>query len=101
MSVRRTVARFPGWVRLYDIDPEGQVLLSTERHRYGMEGRSPETGALDVILEVMRRLGVPLVTGLPFGHVRANFPWPVGGRATIDGDAGEIRMTEQGVRRAA
>jgi len=63
--------------------------------------RYPEIGALDVIREVVRPLGVPLVTGLPFGHVRANFPWPVGGRATIDGDVGEIRVTEQGVSRAA
>jgi muramoyltetrapeptide carboxypeptidase len=63
--------------------------------------RYPETGALDVILETLGPLGVPLVSGLPFGHVRANFPWPVGGRATIDGDAGEIRVIEQGVSRAA
>jgi muramoyltetrapeptide carboxypeptidase len=66
-----------------------------------LDERYPETGALDVILAAVGDLGVPVVTGLPFGHVRANFPWTVGGRATIDGDAGEIRMTEQGVSRAA
>jgi muramoyltetrapeptide carboxypeptidase len=63
--------------------------------------RYPDTGALDVIREVMRSLAVPLVTRLPFGHVRTNIAWPVGGRATIDGDAGEIRVSEQGVSRAA
>ena len=60
-----------------------------------------DTGALDVIHEVMRPLGVPLVTGLPFGHVRTNIAWPVGGHATIDGDVGEIRVSEQGVSRTA
>jgi muramoyltetrapeptide carboxypeptidase len=63
--------------------------------------RYPEITVHDVILEVMGDLGVPVVTGLPFGHVRANFAWPLGGRATIDGDLGEIRVVEQGVSRAA
>ncbi len=40
-----------------------------------------------------------LVTGLPFGHVRANATWPLGGRASIDGSSGEVRILEQGVRR--
>ena len=31
----------------------------------------------------------------------ADFAWPVGGRATIDADRGEIRILEQGVNRAA
>jgi muramoyltetrapeptide carboxypeptidase LdcA involved in peptidoglycan recycling len=44
---------------------------------------------------------VPFVTGLPFGHLRTNVPWAVGCRATIDGDAGEVRIEEQGVRRRA
>jgi len=63
--------------------------------------RYPEVGALDVILGALRPLGVPVVTGLPFGHVRRNLAWPFGGRATIDGQAGEIRLIEQGVSRAA
>ena len=51
----------------------------------------------DVIAEFSQALGVPTVTGLPFGHVRGNFPWPFGGRATIDGSSGEVRMLESGV----
>jgi muramoyltetrapeptide carboxypeptidase len=58
--------------------------------RYGTE-------ALAVIEEVVRPLAVPLVTGLPFGHVRANAPWPVGVRARIDGDRGELHILERGV----
>ncbi len=52
-----------------------------------------------VIEEVLQPLRLPLVTGLPFGHVRANATWPLGGRASIDGSSGEVRILEQGVRR--
>jgi muramoyltetrapeptide carboxypeptidase LdcA involved in peptidoglycan recycling len=47
----------------------------------------------------VRRLGIPLVTDLPFGHVRANFPWPTAARATLDGERGELRILERGVAR--
>jgi muramoyltetrapeptide carboxypeptidase len=66
-----------------------------------VDDRFPECGVLDVIAEVFRPLGVPFVTGLPFGHVRANSPWVVGARANIDGEEGVLRIVEQGVRRAA
>jgi muramoyltetrapeptide carboxypeptidase len=54
-----------------------------------------------VIEEVVKPLGVPLVTGLPFGHRRENFAWPVGARATIDGERGEVQILELGVVKAA
>jgi muramoyltetrapeptide carboxypeptidase len=53
-----------------------------------------------VIDEVLQPLGLPLVTGLPFGHVSANATWPMGGRASIDGSSGEVRILERGVSRA-
>jgi muramoyltetrapeptide carboxypeptidase len=53
----------------------------------------------DVIEEVVRPLGVPLVQGLSFGHVRANAAWPLGVRAELDGDRGELRILEHGVSR--
>ncbi|MFQ5427020.1 MAG: LD-carboxypeptidase, partial [Gaiellales bacterium] len=62
-----------------------------------VDDRFPDRPVLAVILEVLRPLGVPVVTGLSFGHVRANYPWPEGARATIDGDSGELRVIEQGV----
>lgn len=40
--------------------------------------------ALDVILEVVSTLGVPVVAGLPTGHATPNLPWPFGVRATLD-----------------
>lgn len=55
--------------------------------------------ALDLIEEAVRPLGVPLVTDLPFGHLRGNFAWPTGARATLDGDRGELRILERGVVR--
>ncbi len=58
------------------------------------------TGVLDVIEEMVRPLGVPLVVELPFGHVRANAAWPVGARAELDGERGELRILEHGVRAA-
>jgi muramoyltetrapeptide carboxypeptidase len=55
------------------------------------------TTVLDVVEEIARPLGVPLVAGLPFGHLRANATWPVGVRAEIDGSRGELRILEHGV----
>ena len=62
--------------------------------------RFPQPSAIAVIEAYAREAGVPLVTGLPFGHQRRNHPFALGVRATIDGDRGEIRMLEQGVARA-
>jgi muramoyltetrapeptide carboxypeptidase len=56
------------------------------------------TDALAVIEEAVRPIGVPLVTELPFGHVRANSTWPMGVRAELNGDRGELRILEHGVR---
>jgi muramoyltetrapeptide carboxypeptidase len=65
-----------------------------------VDERFPEPTAADVIEEIVRPLGVPIVTGLPVGHMNANRTWPVGVRATIDGDRGEIRILESGVKKA-
>jgi muramoyltetrapeptide carboxypeptidase len=65
------------------------------------DDRYPEIGIRDLILDIVRPLGVPVVFELPFGHVRTNWAWPRGGRATIDAVRGVIRIEEQGVNRAA
>ena len=57
----------------------------------------PQPDVDSVLEEALCGLGVPVVTGLPFGHVRANYAWPVGGRATVDGGAGELSLLERGV----
>jgi muramoyltetrapeptide carboxypeptidase len=56
--------------------------------------------AEEVLEEILRPLGVPLVVGLPFGHRRPNLTWPVGVRAVIDAERGEVRVLEAGVARA-
>jgi muramoyltetrapeptide carboxypeptidase len=57
------------------------------------EGPEPE----QVIEECLRPLGVPWVGGLPFGHVSPNLPWPVGARAALHGERGELHILEAGV----
>jgi len=51
----------------------------------------------ELLREILEPLGVPVVTGLPFGHGLPNLAWPVGGRAAIDGDRGEIELLESAV----
>ena len=56
--------------------------------------RHPRPTALQVVEEILGRLGVPLVTGLPFGHGGENQAWALGAQARIDGDRGEIALLE-------
>jgi muramoyltetrapeptide carboxypeptidase len=61
--------------------------------------RYPETSAEDVMAEIARAHGIPLVSELPFGHTLRNLAWPIGARATLDGDAGTLEILEPGVMR--
>jgi muramoyltetrapeptide carboxypeptidase len=51
----------------------------------------------DVFEERLRPLGVPVVTGLPFGHIRFNATLPIGVRATLDAKNGDLLVTEAAV----
>ena len=53
----------------------------------------------DVVMEILGPLGKPVVTGLPFGHENPNLIWPVGVRAALDGERGELTLLEAGVGR--
>ncbi len=53
----------------------------------------------EVVLEILGRYEKPLVTGLPFGHEEPNLIWPVGVRAALDGERGELVSLEAGVSR--
>jgi muramoyltetrapeptide carboxypeptidase len=53
----------------------------------------------EVVCELLGRYRKPLVTGLPFGHEQPNLVWPVGARAALDGERGELRLLEAGVVR--
>ncbi len=54
----------------------------------------------DVFAERLRPLGVPVVMGLPFGHIPLNATLPVGVRATLIGGArgGDLVIEEAAVR---
>lgn len=54
--------------------------------------------AAEVVKERLASLRVPVVTGLPFGHVEWNATLPVGARARLDGDRGELIITESAVK---
>jgi muramoyltetrapeptide carboxypeptidase len=55
--------------------------------------QSPE----DVMAERLSSLGVPVVMGLPFGHVALNATIPVGANARLDGDNGDLEILESAV----
>jgi muramoyltetrapeptide carboxypeptidase len=59
--------------------------------------RYPEPTVDEVLEEILAPLGVPVAVDLPFGHVARNRAWPVGGRAALDGDRGEIELLESAV----
>ena len=54
--------------------------------------------AEDVLRERLLPLKVPVVMGLPFGHVPFNATLPVGVEAELDGGAGELVITESAVK---
>jgi muramoyltetrapeptide carboxypeptidase len=59
--------------------------------------RYPEWTCERLFDEVFAGLGIPVVTGLPFGHGGQNLPWPFGGRAALDGARGELEILEAAV----
>ncbi len=54
--------------------------------------------AADVVTERLTPLGVPVVTGLPFGHQPLNATIPIGVRARLDANCGDLIITESAVR---
>jgi muramoyltetrapeptide carboxypeptidase len=60
-------------------------------------GEYRQSGA-DVLKERLSTVRVPVVVGLPFGHVELNATLPVGAEATLDGKQGDLIITEAAVR---
>jgi muramoyltetrapeptide carboxypeptidase len=52
----------------------------------------------DVVKERLSSLRVPVVIGLPFGHVDLNATIPIGVRARLDAKRGDLIITEAAVR---
>lgn len=61
---------------------------------------TPDGGlGLDAVLgSYFAPLGVPVVMGLPIGHIPAQWTVPVGVRAALDADAGTLALLEPAVR---
>ncbi len=59
--------------------------------------RYPEWTVDRLFEEVFGGLGIPVVSGLPFGHGAENRPWPFAGRAALDGARGELEVLESAV----
>ena len=54
--------------------------------------------AADVFKERLAGLGVPVVMGLPFGHVPLNATLPIGAHARLDATRGDLIITEAAVK---
>ncbi|MBS1793441.1 MAG: LD-carboxypeptidase [Acidobacteria bacterium] len=65
------------------------------------EDCNPKDPASQTVIEVIRDrlgdLGVPVVYGLSFGHIRDQFTLPVGIEAELDADAATLTFLETGV----
>jgi len=62
------------------------------------EAKEYQQSGADVVKERLSGLRVPVVTGLPFGHVGLNATIPVGVRARLDANIGDLIITEPAVK---
>jgi muramoyltetrapeptide carboxypeptidase len=85
MGVLQQVAGVAVGLNRYTKTPEEKKLNEYEQ-------TTPE-----VLAEHLKPLGIPVVTGLPFGHVHFNATLPVGVQATLDGDMGDLIINEAAV----
>ena len=51
----------------------------------------------DILRDRAAALGVPVISGLSFGHIEQKLVLPLGIRATLDGDAGTVSIDEAAV----
>lgn len=58
----------------------------------------PGPAVHDVLVELLRPLGVPVLADLPFGHERENWTLPVGVRARLDAQSGTLEILEPATR---
>jgi len=52
----------------------------------------------DMLNDRLRGLGIPVISGLPFGHIKLHATLPIGVRARMDSRTGELEILESAVR---
>jgi muramoyltetrapeptide carboxypeptidase len=88
-------------------DPKAKKSREYRRTQMGQASSlSPQTDKMsvpqrqtldDVLKERLLPLKIPVVTGLPFGHVRHNATLPVGARVTLDAENGDLSVIQSAV----
>jgi muramoyltetrapeptide carboxypeptidase len=63
----------------------------------GPAAPSNEPAPLDVIADTVGSLGIPIVTGFPFGHIDRQWCLPLGVRARLDADSCALEILEPAV----
>jgi muramoyltetrapeptide carboxypeptidase len=66
----------------------------TEMDRGGDDGA---LGLDEVLATYLEPLGVPVAYGFPIGHIDEQWTVPIGVRARLDADAGEVELLEGAV----
>lgn len=61
------------------------------------EGRDDLPTTVEILLDRLDGLGVPIAAGFPFGHIADNWTLPVGARARLDATAGTLEILEPAV----
>ena len=64
----------------------------------GAKAKEYTQSSADILKDRLKPLGVPVVTGLPFGHRPLNATIPIGVRARLDANRGDLIITESGVK---
>ena len=69
----------------------------TEAPQTPQTNEPPETTTIDVIKDRLGDLGIPVIYGLSFGHIREQFTLPIGIEAEFDTEGARMTFLESGV----
>jgi muramoyltetrapeptide carboxypeptidase len=61
------------------------------------EGQADIPSAVEVVRDRLHGLRIPVLAGLPFGHIPDSWTLPIGVRARLDADAGEVLLLDPAV----
>jgi muramoyltetrapeptide carboxypeptidase len=60
--------------------------------------KGPSFSLEEILRDRLGNLPVPAISGLSFGHIEQKLVMPIGARATLDADAGTLKIEEAAVR---